>query len=358
MSKEVENRVWELLKGVTFPGMSRDIVSFGFVDGVKVSDGKVEVGLAISTHHRDRADQVRDQVEAMLREAEVADEVVVSLQAPTPPSSAQDAVAQDPDLIPEVQHVVAVASGKGGVGKSTVSANLSIALAQAGYRVGLLDADIYGPSMPMMFGINEQPLVERERLIPFEKYGVRLMSLGFVLDDDTPVIWRGPMVMRAVEQLLADVEWGPLDYLIVDLPPGTGDAQLTISQKVPLSGAVIVTTPQDISLIDARKGLAMFQKVNVPVVGIIENMSTFVCPHCGETTDVFKRGGGERTAELLGCSFLGRIPLDPAIVEGGDSGEPIVVLQPEGPHADSCRSVAEAVVVEVSKRQAQKLSIF
>jgi ATP-binding protein involved in chromosome partitioning len=358
MSKEVENRVWELLKGVTFPGMSRDIVSFGFVDGVQVSDGRVEVGLAISTHHRDRADQVRDQVEATLREAEVADEVVVSLQAPTPPSSAQDAVAQDPDLIPDVQHVVAVASGKGGVGKSTVSANLSIALAQAGYRVGLLDADIYGPSMPMMFGISEQPLVERERLIPFEKYGVRLMSLGFVLDDDTPVIWRGPMVMRAVEQLLADVEWGPLDYLIVDLPQGTGDAQLTISQKVPLSGAVIVTTPQDISLIDARKGLAMFQKVNVPVVGIIENMSTFVCPHCGETTDVFKRGGGERTAEFLGCSFLGRIPLDPAIVEGGDSGEPIVVSQPEGPHADSFRSVAEAVVVEVSKRQAQKLSIF
>ena len=358
MSKEIENRVWDLLKGVTFPGMSRDIVSFGFVDGVQVSEGKVEVGLAISTHHRDRADQVRDQVEAMLREAEVADEVVVSLHAPTPPSSAQDAVAQDPDLIPEVQHVVAVASGKGGVGKSTVSANLSIALAQAGYRVGLLDADIYGPSMPMMFGIDEQPLVERERLIPFEKYGVRLMSLGFVLDDDTPVIWRGPMVMRAVEQLLADVEWGPLDYLIVDLPPGTGDAQLTISQKVPLSGAVIVTTPQDISLIDARKGLAMFQKVNVPVVGIIENMSTVICPHCGEATDIFKRGGGERTAELLGCSFLGRIPLDPAIVEGGDSGEPIVVSQPEGPHADSFRSVAEAVVVEVSKRQAQKLSIF
>ena len=358
MSKEIENRVWDLLKGVSFPGMSRDIVSFGFVDRVQVTEGRVEVGLAISTHHRERADQVRDQVEAMLREAEVAEEVVVSLQAPTPPSSAQDAVAQDPDLIPEVQHVVAVASGKGGVGKSTVSANLSIALAQAGYRVGLLDADIYGPSMPMMFGIHEQPLVERERLIPFEKYGVRLMSLGFVLDDDTPVIWRGPMVMRAVEQLLADVEWGPLDYLIVDLPPGTGDAQLTISQKVPLSGAVIVTTPQDISLIDARKGLAMFQKVNVPVVGIIENMSTFVCPHCGEATDIFKRGGGERTSELLGCSFLGRIPLDPAIVEGGDAGEPIVVSQPEGPHAESFRSVAEAVVVEVSKHQAQKLSIF
>jgi ATP-binding protein involved in chromosome partitioning len=358
MSKEIENRVWELLKSITFPGMSRDIVSFGFVDRVQGSAGRVEVDLAISTHNRDRADQVRDEVESTLREAEVADEVVVSLQSATPHSTAQDAVAQDPDLIPEVQHVVAVASGKGGVGKSTVAANLSIALAQAGYRVGLLDADIYGPSMPMMFGIQEQPLVERERLIPFEKYGVRLMSLGFVLDDDTPVIWRGPMVMRAIEQLLADVEWGPLDYLIVDLPPGTGDAQLTISQKVPLSGAVIVTTPQDISLIDARKGLAMFQKVNVPVVGIIENMSTFVCPHCGEATDIFKRGGGERTSEALGCPFLGRIPLDPAIVEGGDSGRPIVVSLPEGPHAESFRSVAQAVVVEASKRQAHKLSIF
>ena len=358
MSKEIENRVWELLKGITFPGMSRDIVSFGFVDRVQASAGRVEVDLAISTHHRERADQVRDEVESILRNAEVAEEVVVSLESATPHSTAQDAVAQDPDLIPEVQHVVAVASGKGGVGKSTVAANLSIALAQAGYRVGLLDADIYGPSMPMMFGIQEQPLVERERLIPFEKYGVRLMSLGFVLDDDTPVIWRGPMVMRAIEQLLADVEWGPLDYMIVDLPPGTGDAQLTISQKVPLSGAVIVTTPQDISLIDARKGLAMFQKVNVPVVGIIENMSTFVCPHCGEATDIFKRGGGERTSEILGCTFLGRIPLDPAIVEGGDAGRPIVVSQPEGPHAESFRAVAEAVVVEASRRQAHKLSII
>lgn len=358
MSKEIENQVWEILKGITFPGMSRDIVSFGFVDRVALTAGKLEVDLAISTHHRDQADQVRDEVESALRKAEVADEVVVGLKSATPHSTAQDAVSQDPNLIPEVQHVVAVASGKGGVGKSTVAANLSIALAQAGYRVGLLDADIYGPSMPMMFGIHEQPLVERERLIPFEKFGVRLMSLGFVLDDDTPVIWRGPMVMRAVEQLLSDVEWGPLDYLIVDLPPGTGDAQLTISQKVPLSGAVIVTTPQDISLIDARKGLAMFQKVNVPVVGIIENMSTFLCPHCGEATDIFKRGGGERTAEILGCTFLGRIPLDPAIVEGGDAGEPIVVSDPEGPHAASFKSVAEAVVAEASKRQANELSIF
>jgi ATP-binding protein involved in chromosome partitioning len=358
METDMKNRVWEQLRQVKFPGMSRDIVSFGFVDGVVVGDGKIEVTLAITTHHQQLAEQVRQEVEATLRDLDDSAEISVDLQLVTPPAPAQEAVAQSSDLIPEVQHVVAVASGKGGVGKSTVAANLAVALGQAGHRVGLLDADMYGPSLPMMFGINERPLVQDERLLPFEKYGVRLMSLGFVLEVDTPVIWRGPMVMRAIEQLLGDVEWGPLDYLIVDLPPGTGDAQLTISQRVPLSGAVIVTTPQDIALIDARKGLAMFQKVNVPVVGIIENMSTFVCPHCGETTDIFKRGGGERTSEMLGCSFLGRIPLDPSIVEGGDTGKPIVVSQPEGAHADSFRAVAAAVVAEIGKRQARKLSIF
>jgi len=210
----------------------------------------------------------------------------------------------------------------------------------------------------MMFGITERPVVEKDRLMPFERYGIKLMSLGFILDIDTPVIWRGPMVVRAIEQMLGDVEWGPLDYLVVDLPPGTGDAQLTISQKVPMSGAVIVSTPQDIALIDARKGLAMFQKVNVPVVGIIENMSSFICPHCGETTDIFKRGGGERTADLLGCPFLGRIPLDPDVVEGGDAGVPIVVSKPEGPHSESFRKVAEAVVSEVKSRPPRKISIF
>jgi ATP-binding protein involved in chromosome partitioning len=210
----------------------------------------------------------------------------------------------------------------------------------------------------MMFGMSGRPIVHGDRIQPFEKFGIRLMSLGFLLDVDTPVIWRGPMVMRAVEQMLGDVDWGPLDYLIVDLPPGTGDAQLTLSQRVPLSGAVIVTTPQDIALIDARKGLAMFQKVAVPVIGIIENMSTFVCPHCGEETDIFKRGGGEQTAEDLGCPFLGRIPLDPAIVAGGDAGEPIVVSRSEGPHAQAFAGVAAAVISEVGNQRAPKISIF
>jgi ATP-binding protein involved in chromosome partitioning len=243
------------------------------------------------------------------------------------------------------------------VGKSTVSANLAVRLAQLGHRVGLLDADIYGPSMPMMFGIEGRPATDGQVIEPFEKFGIKLMSLGFMVEIDTPVIWRGPMVMKALEQLLGQVRWGALDYLIVDLPPGTGDAQITLTQRVPLSAAVIVTTPQDVALIDARKGLAMFRKVNVPVAGIVENMSGFVCPHCGERTHVFKQGGGERTAELVGSPFLGAIPLDPAIVEGGDAGEPIVVSQPEGPHADAFRRVAEAVVEEVARRQPPKLTI-
>jgi ATP-binding protein involved in chromosome partitioning len=263
-------------------------------------------------------------------------------------------VSQDAQLLPDVKHVVAVASGKGGVGKSTVAANLALALAALGHRVGILDADIYGPSLPMMFGITERPRIEANRVIPFERYGVKVMSLGFVVDTDTPVIWRGPMVMKALEQLMGDVEWGELDYMIVDLPPGTGDAQLTITQRVPLSCAVIVTTPQDVALIDARKGLAMFRKVNVPVVGIVENMGTFVCPHCGEETDVFKKGGGERTAELLETPFLGTIPLDPEIVRGGDLGKPIVVAQPEGRHAEAFRKIAEVVAEEAERQAAER----
>lgn len=356
MSSKLEKEVWTLLGEVTFPGMSRDIVSFGFVDAVRAETDGVEVDLVVTTHNRAAAEETRAAAESLLRERLDVD-VRVQLDVAVPPAPAQQAVARDEGLIPDVQHVIAVASGKGGVGKSTVAANLAVALGKLGYRVGLLDADIYGPSMPMMFGIDEKPLIDDNRLLPFERHGVRLMSLGFVLDVDTPVIWRGPMVMKAIEQLLGDVEWGPLDYMVVDLPPGTGDAQLTISQRVPISGAVIVSTPQDIALIDARKGLAMFRKVNVPVIGVVENMSTFVCPHCGESTDVFKRGGAEATAEALDTGFLGRIPLDPAIVEGGDSGMPILVSQPEGPHAEAFREVAEAVVAGAAEKR-PKLSIF
>jgi len=352
MANDFETRVWDALKTVKFPGMSRDIVSFGFVHQVKACAGTVAVELQMATTPA-AGEKVREEVERVVRALPDVNEVRVEMHVTKPPSreeSAQRAVSQDSNLIPEVKHVVAVASGKGGVGKSTVAANLAIALAQLGHKVGLLDSDIYGPSVPMMFGITEKPLLHGNRILPFEKYGIKLMSLGFILETDTPVIWRGPMVMRAIEQMLGDVEWGALDYMVLDLPPGTGDAQLTVTQRVALAGAVIVTTPQDVALIDARKGLAMFRKVNVPVIGIVENMATFVCPHCGHETNIFKKDGGRNTADLLGTAFLGSIPLDPKIVLGGDAGVPITVAEPKGPHAASFRQVAEAVVEEVARQ--------
>jgi len=360
MSGALDNQVWDALRTVRFPGMSRDIVSFGFVDKVSAEGGRVEVVLAIVTQNADAARQVREQTEAMLASLPGVASARVELRLSVPPSraeAAQQAIARDNRLIPDVAHVVAVASGKGGVGKSTVASNLAVALAKLGHRVGLLDADIYGPSVPTMFGIQDRPRVVGNRVLPFERYGVKLMSLGFVLDADQPVIWRGPMVMKALEQLLADVEWGALDYLIADFPPGTGDAQLTMAQKLPMAGAVVVTTPQDVALIDARKGLAMFRKLDVPVLGIVENMGTFVCPHCGEETAIFKLGGGERTAHELETEFLGRIPLDPAIVEGGDAGVPIVVGAPDGPHAKAFRHVAESVVGAVERQGRRSMSI-
>ncbi len=355
MSESVEQAIWQALSSVKFPGLSRDIVSFGFVDRVAWADGTATVELVLSTHKTQEAQQLRDEVRRVVEGLEGVDQARVELQLTMPTSAAQQATARNPQLIPGVRNVVAVASGKGGVGKSTVAANLAVSLAQLGHKVGLLDADIYGPSVPTMFGIDERPRVDaQQRVQPFEKYGIKLMSLGFVVDADTPVIWRGPMVMKALEQLLGDVEWGELDYLICDFPPGTGDAQLTMSQRVPMAGAVIVTTPQDVALLDARKGLAMFRKVNVPVLGIVENMSSFVCPSCGTETAIFKQGGGERTATELRTDFLGRIPLDAEIVLGGDSGEPIVVAQPDGSHSEAFRRVAEAVVAAAERQAAAR----
>lgn len=351
-----EALVWAALKTVSFPGMSRDIVSFGFVRDVQVVDvdggAKAVVNLRVNTHNPGVGDTIREAAEEALLALEEIHEADLKMEIVTPerPEEAQQkAIATDPSLLPGVRHVVAVASGKGGVGKSTVASNLAVRLAQMGHSVGLMDADIYGPSAPLMFGIDARPRVIEEKLLPFEKYGVRVMSLGFVLDVDTPVIWRGPMVMKAIEQLLGDVQWGELDFLIVDLPPGTGDAQLTLTQKVPLSGVVIVSTPQDVALIDARKGLAMFRKVNVPIIGIIENMSGFSCPSCGEVSYVFKQDGAKHTAEVLDCRFLGGIPLDPAIVRGGDEGKPVVAADPEGAHAAAFERIAEAVIEEVAR---------
>ena len=254
--------------------------------------------------------------------------------------------AQDA-LLPGVKHIIAVASGKGGVGKSTVSANLSVVLAQTGAKVGLMDADIYGPNIPMMMGVPEPPEKEGDKIKPAQAHGVKIISMGFFVPEETAIVWRGPMVHTAIQQFFRDVLWGELDYLLVDLPPGTGDAQLSLSQIVPLTGVVTVTTPQEVALYDVRKGLMMFKKVNVPLLGVIENMSFFVCGHCGERTEIFSFAGGERAAKKFEIPFLGRIPLDPAIREGGDAGMPIVVSDPNSPLTKAFQGVAEALQTRV-----------
>ena len=251
-------------------------------------------------------------------------------------------------IIPDVKYVIAVSSGKGGVGKSTVSVNLAVAMALTGAKVGLLDADIYGPNIPMMMGVTKPPDQKDGKITPAESHGVKLISMGFFVPEDTAVVWRGPMVHTAIQQLFRDVLWGELDYLLIDLPPGTGDAQLTLTQLVPLTGAITVTTPQEVALHDVRKGMMMFKKVNVPLLGIIENMSYFLCGHCGERTEIFSHGGGERAAAKLGIPFLGRIPIDPAIRDGGDSGLPIVVADPASPQSAAFREIAQKIVAEVS----------
>ena len=251
-------------------------------------------------------------------------------------------------IIPGVKYVIAVSSGKGGVGKSTVSVNLAVAMALTGAKVGLLDADIYGPNIPMMMGVAKPPEQKDGKITPAESHGVKLISMGFFVPEETAVVWRGPMVHTAIQQLFRDVLWGELDYLFIDLPPGTGDAQLTLTQLVPLTGAITVTTPQEVALHDVRKGMMMFQKVNVPLLGIVENMSYFLCGHCGERTEIFSHGGGERAAAKLGVPFLGRIPIDPAIRDGGDSGLPIIVADPASPQSAAFRDIAQKIITEVS----------
>jgi len=248
-------------------------------------------------------------------------------------------------ILPEVKHIIAVSSGKGGVGKTTVSVNLAVAFAQQGATVGLLDADIYGPNVPMMMGANAQPQAIDEKIIPLENHGVKFMSLGLIAGENTPIIWRGPIVGKIIQQFMTDVIWGALDYLIVDLPPGTGDAQITLSQTVPLSGAVIVTTPQNVSLEDVHRSIEMFRKVNVPLLGIVENMSCFICPCCGDRTPLFGEGGGRRIADAFGLPLLGQIPIQPAIREGGDAGQPIALgeSEPACVFADMARRIADAL---------------
>jgi ATP-binding protein involved in chromosome partitioning len=342
-------QVLEALKKVRFPGLSRDIVSFGFVRDVKVDGGSVSFTIHFSTENPNVGQQLSRDSEAAVRALDGVGNVRVNLEIAPRQSAGPAQGGGQAGILEGVRYKIAVASGKGGVGKSTVSTNLSLALRALGNTVGLLDADIYGPSQQMMLGIEGRPQIDErdEKIVPMENHGVKTMSLGLITDPDTPVIWRGPMVMKALDQFLTDVKWGELDFMVIDLPPGTGDAQLTLTQKVPLTGAVIVTTPQDVALIDARKGLAMFRKVNVPVLGIVENMSYYICNHCGERTEIFGHGGGRKTAEMLGVPFLGEVPIDPKVVVGGDTGEPIVVAHPDSTAAIAFRDIAAKIVQQI-----------
>ncbi|MBW3672349.1 MAG: Mrp/NBP35 family ATP-binding protein [Acidobacteria bacterium] len=352
-----ENEVMEVLSRVRFPGLSRDIVSFGFVRDVEVRDGRVSFTIRLQTENPAVGDQIVKESQEAVRSLGWVSEVDIrpEIQARQMAGGTASMSGAPPETtirsMDRVKYKIAVASGKGGVGKSTVSTNLALALQRLGQKVGLLDSDIYGPSQQMMLGIDGRPEIDTadEKILPMEKYGIKTMSLGFITDVDTPVIWRGPMVMKALDQFLTDVKWGELDFMVIDLPPGTGDAQLTITQKVPLDGAVIVTTPQDISLIDARKGLAMFRKVHVPVLGIIENMSYYICRHCGQREEIFGHGGGQRTAEMLDVPFLGEVPIDPQVVVGGDRGEPIVSMDPESAAAKAFVRLAEQVIQQVTE---------
>ena len=370
MTAVTENEVLEALKGVADPDRGSDIVSLGMVSGLVVKDGNVGFSIEVDPERGPKLEPLRQAAEAAVGGVSGVLSVTAVLTAERAqgagPAQGGGGHSHDHDhghdhshgggapqeaapLAPGVKNIVAVASGKGGVGKSTTAINLALGLAATGLRVGMLDADIYGPSQPRMMGVSGRPdSPDGDKLEPMVGHGIKVMSMGFLVAEDTPMIWRGPMVMSALQQMLRDVNWGELDIMIVDMPPGTGDAQLTMAQQVPLAGAVIVSTPQDIALLDARKGLNMFRKVDVPVLGIIENMSYFTCPNCGHESHIFSHGGAHEEADRLGVEFLGEIPLDIDIRTTSDSGQPIVVSQPESDHAKVYRGIADRVWAKLS----------
>jgi ATP-binding protein involved in chromosome partitioning len=343
-------QVLDALRVVQDPDLHRDIVSLGFVQNIQINDEKIKFDVVLTTPACPVKTTLQEQARSAVLVLPGVRDVDVNMTFDV--ASAKKAVTGD-RLIPQVRNVVAVASGKGGVGKSTVATNLAVALGQTGASVGLVDADIYGPNIPLMMGFREKPDLygnDQQKIVPLLAYGIKLMSIGFFIgDDDNPVIWRGPMVHGAINQFLRDVDWGELDYLIVDLPPGTGDAPLSLSQLVPVAGVIIVTTPQDVALQDVVKGVAMFEKLSVPIVGVIENMSYFVCPHCNETTEVFGHGGGERVSERYNIPLLGRVPLDVRVRRAGDEGHPIVLAEPDSPLAAAFRSTAEQTAASISR---------
>ncbi|MAH85068.1 MAG: hypothetical protein CBB68_12540 [Rhodospirillaceae bacterium TMED8] len=361
-----KEQVLKVLAGVVDPISKKGIVSAGMVSGLQVKDGHVAFAIEVDPANGPQMEPLRKEVEKLVYAMAGVLTATVVLTAEkasghTQPSQQQAAQQQSQHQasaispLPGVRSIIAVASGKGGVGKSTTSANLALALSANGKKVGLMDADIYGPSMPRMMGITGQPVSNDGKILEaMENYGVKVMSMGFLIEDDTPMIWRGPMVQSALEQMMRDVNWGELDVLVVDLPPGTGDAQLTMAQRVPLTGAVIVSTPQDIALLDARKGLNMFRKVNVPVLGIIENMSYFNCPQCGHRSEIFSHGGARAEADRLACDFLGEIPLDIDIRTTSDKGSPIVISQPLGELAKCYRAIAIEVAGKIDDVLAER----
>jgi ATP-binding protein involved in chromosome partitioning len=340
----------------------------GAVSGVTIRDGKVFVAIAIDPARAKAMELMRAEAEAAVRAIPGIAGAVVTLTAEAARAVAGASPGQahvghtheskappvrhgrPSEPLPGVKHIIAVASGKGGVGKSTVACNLAVGLAKLGLAVGVLDADLFGPSMPKLFGLNSKPSIapDGKRLVPLESFGVKVMSIGFLIDEGAPVVWRGPMVVSALNQLLREVVWGELDVLVVDMPPGTGDTQLTMAQNVPLAGAVIVSTPQDLALIDARRGIAMFNQVKIPLLGVVENMSYFVCPHCGGRTDVFSHGGARKEAEKLGVPFLGEVPLDIAIRANSDDGRPVIASMAESPQANALLEIARAVAKTLS----------
>jgi ATP-binding protein involved in chromosome partitioning len=343
----LEEEVRTRLDRVAFPGYRHSIVRYGLVHEVRVDGGDVSVTLVPASARREVAQSIAEQIRESLRSVPA----VRSVSIQTAPGEREHvhghgrahAGAEQQAGIPGVRHIVAVSSAKGGVGKSTVAVNLAVALQRGGAKVALMDADVYGPSAPLMMGIDARPRSTGGRIAPIERHGVDVMSMGFFLDDSSPVIWRGPMVMGLVRQFLRDVEWGERDYLIVDMPPGTGDAALTLAQQVPISGALIVTTPQEVALADVERGVAMFRQVQVPVLGVVENMSEYVCPDCGESEAIFGSGGGEALAKQFGVPLLARLALVPDVREGGDAGLPIVTSMPDHPVSRQFEALARSI---------------
>jgi ATP-binding protein involved in chromosome partitioning len=349
-----EAQVQSVLKQLIDPNTAKDLVSTRSVKNVKVSGDDVSLDIELGYPGKSQFEPIRRQVVQALKQAG-ATGVSVNVTSRVVPHAVQRGVK----LIPGIKNIIAVASGKGGVGKSTTAVNLALALAAEGASVGMLDADIYGPSQPMMLGIAGRPeSKDGKSLEPMEGHGIQAISIGFLIDADTPMVWRGPMVTQALEQLLRDTRWRDLDYLVVDLPPGTGDIQLTLAQKVPVTGAVIVTTPQDIALIDARKGLKMFEKVGIPILGVVENMSTHICPQCGHESHIFGSGGAEKMCRDYGTELLGELPLDASIREQADSGRPTVVADPEGRVAEIYRRIARRCAVKIAESQKDMTAKF